>query len=319
MSLIDGEGKGGTRVWRLSEGGIVLPFVTIDGDGSFVGVATEEKQDVIIANQTNGTQQTKITDGTNVATITSQGIQRVTNDNFPLSLNTFGANLDGHSSTLSVAATTGDTSLFIQAADFASFSVDETILIAEGPTRETDFPIITAKNGTTELEINRPLDFGYSQGVTIQHAEINFAQNGTKASPVVFRISPPPGLTYHIKGAIFSIIYTGLQGDFSTFGNIAGGLTNGLVIRSNIGGVVRTRSSIRDNRDFNDDDSGNLVFIDKGGPGLLGMTVIYLFNDFGAHIELNGTLGEYVEMLVQDDLTDLENARVKAHGYITVN
>lgn len=269
-------------------------------------------------NLSNG--KIRITDGVNTVTLNSQGHINITQNNQTLVLNRYLANFHGHDTTLSVAASAGDTSISIQGADYASFAIgDRLFLSAGGSIEENHFPIITAKPGSPVLTLNKPLDFSYPIGSEVKHVVINFAsQAGTLANPISYKLQPPLGVTFNVLGVIATFQMEG-AGDYSKFGDISGGFPNGAISRARINGVVRTRSAYRTNLDIEDDSSEPLVFHDKAGSGDFGMVATYIFNKFGAYISLNGDTGDYFEILIQDDPTDLVSARLKSHGFVTVN
>lgn len=262
----------------------------------------------------------KLTDGTTTATINSQGHLDVTLDNQPLVLNRYAASFHGHTTTLSVEAAQFATSISIQGGDYASFAVgDRLFMFGGGTIEENNFPIITAKPGSPVLTLNKPLDFTYPMGSVVQHVVIDAEEDdGSLEDPIVYRLVPPAGVTFNIKSAVVTMSMTA-AGDYSKFGDIDNGLTNGLVARAKIDEQIRTRTSARTNLDFEDDTMDPLVFHDKAGGGAHGLVATYILDKGGSFIPLNGTNGDFFEILVQDDISSLLSIRVKFHGYITIN
>lgn len=143
----------------------------------------------------------KITDGINTATLNSQGHQKVTQDTQTLLLNRYIGSFHGHTTTLSTAASIGDTAIDIQAGDYSSFAVGDRLFLLDGSNEENHFPIITVKPGSPTLTLNKPLDRAYSNGSVVQHIVINvFETAGTLGSPVSYKLFPPPGISYYIRG-----------------------------------------------------------------------------------------------------------------------
>lgn len=265
----------------------------------------------------------RITDGVNTATLNSQGHINITQNNQTLALNRYLADFHGHNTTLSVAASAGDTSISIQGANYASFALEDRLFLsAGGPIEENHFPIITAKPGSPVLTLNKPLDFSYPIGSVVKHVVINAAtQIGTLANPISYKLQPPPGVTFNVTGAVVTFQMES-AGDNSKLGDIAGGVTNGAVSRARINGQIRTRSAYRTNLDLADDTSEPLNYHDKAGSGDFGLEGTFIFKEFGAYISLNGSGlggGDYFEILIQDDLTDLVSVRLKVHGFVTIN
>lgn len=266
--------------------------------------------------------KTKLTDGTTDAVLNPQGHQKVTQDTQTLVLNRYLAKFHGHTTTLSVAASAGDTSIFIQTDDYAGFALQDRLFINFGILEENNYPIITVKPGSPELTLNKPLDKSYPIGTAVQHIVIDASTEvGTLANPIIFRIKPPPGLTYNLRQAV-GVIEMDLAGDSSKFGDITGGLLNGFIVRAKINGIINTRTTIRKNLDFDDDTAIDVKYNQRAPGGKFGVIVTYDFATAGVHIPLNGDGvdgGDYLEVLIQDDVSSLNILRVKFHGYITIN
>lgn len=261
----------------------------------------------------------KLTDGTNTATLNAQGHQRTTQDNQTLVLNRYAAKFHGHTTTLSVAASAGDTSISIQAGDYAEFAVEDRLFINFGILEENNYPIITVKPGSPVLTLNKPLDKSYSIGTDVQHIVIDASgEVGTLAAPISFKIQPPSGITYNLRQAV-AVIEMDLAGDSSKFGDITGGLTNGVITRAKINGVTNTRTTIRTNLDLEDDTAIDVKYNQRAPGGKFGVIITYDFGSGGVYIPLNGTNGDFFEVLIQDDISSLNIVRVKFHGYITIN
>lgn len=276
-------------------------------------------QSVQAGTRTILTNKIKITDGTNTALLNAQGHQRTTQDNHTLVLNRYAAKFHEHDTTLSVAASAGDTAISIQGADYADFDVGDRLFINFLIFEENNYPIITAKPGSPVLTLNKPLDKSYPIGSEVQHVVIDASgEVGTLANPISYRIQPPPGITYNLRQAV-AVIEMDLAGDSSKFGDITGGLTNGVITRASINGVVNTRTTIRTNLDFEDDTAIDVTYNQRAPAGKYGVIVTYDFGAGGVYIPLNGNTGDYFEILIQDNISSLNVARIKFLGYITFN
>lgn len=261
----------------------------------------------------------KITDGIKTATLNSQGHQEVTQDTQTFVLNRYAAKFHEHDTTLSVIANAGDTAISIQAADYADFDIGDRLFINFGIFEENNYPIITAKPGSPELTLNKPLDKTYPIGSEVQHIVIDASgEVGTLANPIIYRIQPPPGITYNIRQAV-GVLEMNLAGDSSKFGDITNGLLNGITVRAKINGVINTRTNIRTNLDFEADTARNIEYNQRAPGGKFGVVITYDFGAAGVYIPLHGDTGDYFEILIQDDISSLITAWLKFHGYITIN
>lgn len=275
----------------------------------------------------------KITDGTNTATLNSQGHLNVNQDIQTLPLNRFIASFNGHTTTLSAAVSIGDTSIDIQAADYADFVVGDRLFLIDGSNEENDFPIITVKPESPILILNKPLDRAYSNGSFVQHVILNiFETAGTLSSPVSYKLFPPPGISFYIRGGLGIFRFDG-PGDYSSFGDIEGGITNGIVARVSLNGVITTLVTGRTNAAFELDTSRASQFVANAGPGPTGENAFiftYVLNEWGTYVVLDGDNNsdplnprDFFDVLVQDNLTaastTLTEGSFKIHGYIKIN
>ena len=100
--------------------------------------------------------------------------------------------------------------------------------------------------------------------------------------------------------------------DDGMFGSIAGGLDNGVVLRKkNADGTYHNLWTARTNGEL-----GHIafdkVYDDKGPAGIYGLTVRTVFTNLGSTMLLDE--GEKLELIVQDDLTDLSTFKIMAEG-----
>lgn len=219
----------------------------------------------------------------------------------------------GTTDPLTVAATAGDTSITVT--DGTKFAVLDEIQISNG-TEEPVFSQVTAI-ATNTLTLNRPIDSGYDIGDTVSIVSTNMAVNGTLASPVSFKIRPVPGVTWHIVRFLFSMTHSS-AGDLGLFGNLST-LTNGVVIRAYNGAadIYRTFTLWQSNSDIKDNMYDVNFDTRSGGGGTFGTTgrgSIKLGT--GAVPRVSGTNGDFIEILIQDDLTGLTTFKQKAQGHI---
>jgi hypothetical protein len=223
----------------------------------------------------------------------------------------------GTSTTISTASNAGDTALIV--ADTTGFLVGDTVTIRNGGNEEPNGAIITAiaAGAPGTLTMDRPMDYGYGIGSTVKQVIEDMASlAGTLASPVFYKIAPPPGEIWHILRILLDSTF-GTAADDSRFGNITGGITNGMVIRQNLSAGFFTFSNWKKNGDMKRD-MYDLDYTDRagGGSGQYGMSGRLTFKKVDVVFELDGDEGDSLEILVQDDITSLNSFEVHAQGHV---
>lgn len=213
-------------------------------------------------------------------------------------------------STVAVASSSGDISIIV--ANDAVFTVGDAVQINNGII-ETTFPIITAKLGGNELQFDRPLDFGYGIGnqIEVVHTDLSTTA-GTLAAPTSHVVKPEPGLIWHIKRILISLTHGSAATD-DKFGDQPA-LTNGVVLRASVNGQIGSFTNWKTNGDLVLD-MYDVRYSDKAGSSLFGTSGRGSFDRIGATVELNGDNGDFLEILIQDDLTLLGSYFVNAQGY----
>ena len=217
----------------------------------------------------------------------------------------------GVTSTIAVPVDAGDISL--ELADATGFNIGGVVEIHD-TVRETTFPIITALPGGNVITLDRPLDFGYSigDGVDVIHTDLK-TEIGTLAAPISHVITPPEGVIWNIERIILTMVH-GTAGADDKFGDLLA-LTNGVVIRANINGQFGSFTNWKTNGDIRRD-MYDVSYSDKaGGPAGFGTSGRGSFNRIGVTLRLNGDVGDYLEVLVQDDLTDLNSFLINGQGH----
>ena len=134
----------------------------------------------------------------------------------------------------------------------------------------------------------------------------NMAVDGS-GTPVIFAVNPLPNQSGDMVRVICSITDNSDM-DFESFGGISGGLTNGVVLRVNNGdGTYRNIANFKTNGAIELYAYDARYFTNNGG-GTRGFSARMSWGSQGKHgavIRLDGSLGEALEMVVQDDLTPL--------------
>ena len=218
----------------------------------------------------------------------------------------------GIDTTLAVANVAGATSITVVNA--TGFNVRDFFQIENGVI-ETTFPQVTAIVGNV-FTLDRPLDNAFSIGDNIEAVSFNMNVVGSLASPVAFRLIPDQDQLWHIVRFLLGMIHSSAADD-SLFGNLPA-LTNGCVLRAYnaTADQYRTFTLWKSNGDIKMD-MFDLVYTDKAGPGVFGTNgrgSVKLAT--GAVPKLSGIAGDYMELLVQDDLSGLTKFNLKGQGHI---
>lgn len=165
------------------------------------------------------------------------------------------------------------------------------------------------------LTLDTPFDAVYTVGADAIRGMNNLGVDGSTA-PVIFSLSPPEPIKWHVTG--FSVrIVDNLELDDTKFGGIAA-LTNGVVMRSQRGGAMAILGNAKCNGDL------KLLlsegqYSDKAGAGKFGGFWSGFIRDIlGVVLELNGATSDSVQVLVQDDLTDLLTFEVVIQGHVVL-
>ena len=221
----------------------------------------------------------------------------------------------GVTTTVAVAVSAGATSITV--ANGAAFTNGRPFQIESATTVESTFPIIISGGGTNTFTLDRPLDNSFSIGDSVEEVTTNMAVLGTRAAPVSFKLLPDINQEWHIVRFLIAMELT-TAGDDSRFGNIAGGLTNGCVLRAYNGatGQYRTFTNWKTNFDIGMD-MYDFAYIDKAGSGNFGVRGRgSIKKGTGAVPKLIYSEGSYLELLVQDNLTGLIRFNLKSQGHI---
>lgn len=214
--------------------------------------------------------------------------------------------------TFSIAATAGDTSINLTSA--TGFAIGNYLHVFNATGEEPVKLLITNLVGTVAT-IDRPLDNSYAIGDTITRTIINMAVAGTLAAPEAFNVKPGAGNIWHITRILIEMTHA-TAGDNGLFGDL-GPLSNGVVLRRYDGatGTYGTYTIWRSNNDIVTDMYDVVFAARSGGGGSFGTNCRGTFASTGAVVRLDGTAGDFLEVLVQDSLIGLDSFRIKAQGH----
>jgi hypothetical protein len=219
----------------------------------------------------------------------------------------------GVETTLAAAITPGDTS--IEVVSPTGFLEGDNLQIGNGII-ETTFPTIT-DIASSEFTLDRPIDFPFSIEDTVEEVIFEAAVVGSLGSPRAFRLMPDSGQTWHVISLTISMVHP-LGGDDSKFGDLSA-LLNGVVLRGYNGAadMHRTLTNWKSNSEMKQDTGTINPYTDKAAAGSHGTFFsVNIKERSGAVPSINGATGDYLEVLIQDDLTDLDSIKFKAQGHL---
>lgn len=213
--------------------------------------------------------------------------------------------------TLAADATSGSTQITLTSA--TGFAVGDYLHIQDGVV-ETIHPQITTLVGTLAT-LDHPLDYSFLIGDTVTKTLQSMDVLGTLSSPQSFKVHPPSDQVWQIMRILIEMSHGG-AGDNGLFGDLTK-LTNGCVIRRYDGatGQFNTFTVWKSNGDLVTDMFDVVYAARSGGGGSHGTNGRGSFYNTGAVVKLDGTVGDYLELLIQDDLTELDSFRIKAQGH----
>lgn len=215
--------------------------------------------------------------------------------------------------TFATNATAGDTSITL--ANATGFAVGNYLHLEDGVI-ENNHPQITALVGTLAT-LDRPLDNNYSIGDTITKTLQSMNVVGTLASPQSFKVNPPANEVWHLEHIAMEMTHA-TAGDNGLLGNLPA-LSNGVVMRVYDGatGKFRTISNWKTNSGIVLDGYTVSYAARSGGGGAYGTNANgNIYDNSGAVIRINGATGDYIEILVQNDLSSLLSFRQRLLGHI---
>lgn len=220
----------------------------------------------------------------------------------------------GVGTTLAASADAGDISINVVSA--VAFSIGNYVHLGTIPApTEPVHPRITDII-SNEIFLDRPIDFNYILGDAITLSIVDLTTSiGTLVAPIRYRYFPKAGRFEHIVQIILSMDHSANGAD-DLFGSI-GALLNGVVFRAQISGQLGAFTNWKTNGDIKlDVGPERVIYSVKSGPGDFGTSARGSFSDIGIAIRLDESAGDFLEMLVQDDLNGLTNFRIKVQGHV---
>lgn len=221
---------------------------------------------------------------------------------------------------LNSAATAGDISIIVD--DTAGFAVDDQIKLEETVAgvgvQEIGLMTITIVAAGTPgtLTLDRPLGFDYTIAAVVSKVISNMAVSGTLASPEIFEVDPPPGTVWQFTRIMHSITDQTAMDD-AKFGGVAA-LTNGVCLRATTeAGRTVVFANWKSNYDMKLD-MFDVPYSPKSPSGYFGLNGRWTFTKSEVVAELNGDADpiQKLEVLIQDDLTELDTFFMRGQGRV---
>lgn len=211
----------------------------------------------------------------------------------------------------SVAIVSGDTVILV--ADTTGLVVGGHIVIRDASSNIHEHHFnITAVVVNTSVTVNRPIDIAYTTSAVLEVVIMNMNVVGSLAVPLVYEVKPPSNEVWHINRVIISITDNAAMDD-SLFGGIAA-LTNGVVLRDN-STVNHTITNWLSNQHMIED-MYDITYALKAPAGSYGLRGRFTFTKNDVVIRLDGSIGDTLEILIQDNLAALSTFTMKAQGHI---
>lgn len=175
---------------------------------------------------------------------------------------------------------------------------------------------------TNIITLDSPLDYTFTADADPSHIHTTNMNVDGSVTPAIFHVTPPAvdPQKWDITRLIF-VIEDNTSMDSTTFGGIAGGITNGIVIRSN-NGIVKNIFNAKTNGDmaarafdvgYDDRASGSSFFAFRARTSFAGQS------KRGVTIRLDGETADALEIIVQDDLRSLSKFICIAQGHVVID
>lgn len=193
-----------------------------------------------------------------------------------------------------------------------------TICLKEGTAfYQGDILSHSANGSDWDIVLDTPLDFAYTTAGGCSERSNNLAVNGS-VIPVIFSVSPSgltTGTKWDIVRMIGQIVDDSVMDD-SKFGGIAA-LTKGIVFRV-VDGVTKNLFNAKSNGDLKAH-MYDVMYSDKAPAGSYGLNFRRTFagqSKNGVAIRLSADSNDEFQIIIQDDLTGLDNFQLIIQGHI---
>lgn len=214
------------------------------------------------------------------------------------------------------AATVGGVTQSIDVVDGSAFANGDPIQIESTTFIEPTYPIIISGGGTNTFVLDRPIDGTFAIGDSVEQVTTNLAVDGS-VTPVAFKLQADIDQIWHIVRFLLAMVHDSAADD-GRFGNIAGGLINGCILRGFNGatGQYRTFTNWKTNGDIKMD-MFDVNYTDKAGAGDFGTNGRGSIKDgTGSVPRIDHNTDDFLELLIQDNLLSLIRFNLKGQGHI---
>lgn len=175
-------------------------------------------------------------------------------------------------------------------------------------------PTVLSIAGAPTLEIDSPFDYAFTAAANVTYGSMALNVDGS-STPVVFAVGAAPGTRLDITQVRIALT-DNAEMDDGKFGGITA-LTNGLVLQHYTPSATYHIGNAKTNGDLRLFCSGE--YASKAPSGSYGFIAVCHFggqDNAGVVLRLNGTAGDQIRMVVQDNLTALATAHAIAIGHV---
>jgi len=216
----------------------------------------------------------------------------------------------GSITTVASASGVGSTSVVV--AFPTVINSGDTVFISNGNVEEPSKMHVTAV-GSPFVTLDAPLSKAYPIGTQVEVVDSDLSSTtASLGGSRSYKVKPSSGTTYHIARLNVAIADANAMDD-GKFGGIAS-LANGVVIRKSVKGVITTLTNWKNNGDMAKD-MFDVAYTDKAPSGENGLRGRWSFNKFEVYHVIKGEDGDYLEALVQDNITANTLMELKVQGH----
>lgn len=226
--------------------------------------------------------------------------------------------------TLNQSYIIGDRSLYIEVNSIAPVVGDVICLKEKVAFYQAEIISVTLISGTSYLiEVDTPLDYEFTSSSFGCTSTTNMAIDGS-VTPVIFKVSPKyldEDMEWDITRIIFVMSGEGVgvtndHPDDSDFG-VTGNLDNGIVLRS-VNGITKNIFNVKRNGEFRLR-AYDVTYTEKSKAGLYSISTRRTFSGIdknGVTVRLNAVTSDTIEVIIQDDLTEMFGMKAVIQGHV---
>jgi len=210
---------------------------------------------------------------------------------------------------LTISPKTGDTVLHVQ--DTTDVDIGHAVNIHDD---KNHFQSLVFDKTVDTITMVSPIDVVFGTNAYV-HCGPWWTNVDGSSEPVIYQIHPPTNAIYDIASIVISMSGSSKM-SIQKFGGIPS-LDNGIVLRKK-DGEYKNYFVLVNNIGMSEQ-GFSLTFYDRAGLGDYGLRALNSIKEFtGKNIRLNGS-HESLELIVQDDLTDLSHMSVTVGSHLYEN